>query len=834
MYQPTVMTDLSSPATALLSPSAADRQQAGHCFHCGNALTATPSLWVQYREKLQPVCCHGCQAVAQAIMSGGFEQYYQQRQAQEATAPAQEARPWPELQAYDDPGFLARFARRLSNGQWELLLVVEGIRCAACVWLNEQAVRRLPGVISFHINRMTQRASLEFDPGQIRLSAILRAIETVGYRAWPFDREREAQWNKQQQQQLLRQVFVAGLVMMQVMMFASPWYFAKPGEVEPVWEHLLRWASFVLTLPVMLYSAQPLWHGAWKDLRQKRIGMEVPVAIALVAAFVASAWATWAQQGAVYFDSITMFVFLLLGARYLEMLARRRAMLGLSHALRAIPKQLTRRAQEANATVWQTIPLSAVQLGDQLLIKPGETLALDARLLSAQAEMDWSLLSGESRPVLKQRDAELPAGAVNLTQAIEVQVLRLEADSYVSSMERLIERAGQQRPALQTAADRAASWFLAALLLLTLAVGVVWWVIDPARALPIAIAVLVVSCPCALSLATPAALATATATLARRGMLITRGDALEKLARLTDVVFDKTGTLTESRPQLSAVTLLAADTERQVLQIAAAIEARSEHPLARALVEAASQPGWSLPPVQDWQAFPGQGIEAHVNGVRYRLGNAPFCSIRQDQTQQTSGAEVYLADDNGALAAFHFDLALRPQVKTMLEKLRRQGLALHLLSGDNAVKVKKTAAALGIFNAEGGLLPEQKVQRVQALQRQGKVVAMVGDGVNDAPVLAGADVSIAMGDGTELAQITADAVLMNRLDVLVEAVQCAQRTLAVMKQNLIWAGTYNALAIPAAAMGWVSPLAAAIGMSASSLWVILNAMRLLKWKASTY
>jgi len=557
------MTDLSSPATALLSPSAADRQQAGHCFHCGNALTATPSLWVQYREKLQPVCCHGCQAVAQAIMSGGFEQYYQQRQAQEATAPAQEARPWPELQAYDDPGFLARFARRLSNGQWELLLVVEGIRCAACVWLNEQAVRRLPGVISFHINRMTQRASLEFDPGQIRLSAILRAIETVGYRAWPFDREREAQWNKQQQQQLLRQVFVAGLVMMQVMMFASPWYFAKPGEVEPVWEHLLRWASFVLTLPVMLYSAQPLWHGAWKDLRQKRIGMEVPVAIALVAAFVASAWATWAQQGAVYFDSITMFVFLLLGARYLEMLARRRAMLGLSHALRAIPKQLTRRAQEANATVWQTIPLSAVQLGDQLLIKPGETLALDARLLSAQAEMDWSLLSGESRPVLKQRDAELPAGAVNLTQAIEVQVLRLEADSYVSSMERLIERAGQQRPALQTAADRAASWFLAALLLLTLVVGVVWWVIDPARALPIAIAVLVVSCPCALSLATPAALATATATLARRGMLITRGDALEKLARLTDVVFDKTGTLTESRPQLSAVTLLAADSACQ-------------------------------------------------------------------------------------------------------------------------------------------------------------------------------------------------------------------------------------------------------------------------------
>lgn len=800
------------------------------CFHCGNPVPAALNLWVMHQGKQQPMCCHGCQAVAQAIVAGGFETYYQQRS--EFVSAAALPRTRDELLAYDEPIFLAQQTRGLPNGDQELVLLLDGLRCAACVWLNEQAVRRLPGVTAFHINRMTERATLQFKPGVTPLSQVLSAIESIGYRAWPFNRERAQQLEKNQQQQLLRQWFVAGVAMMQVMMFAAPWYFAAPGDVEPAWEIVLRWASLLLTIPVMLYSAAPIFSGAWRDLSNRGIGMDVPVALALAAAFAASVWATLTQQGAVYFDSITMFVFLLLSARYLEGWLRRRAWQGLSHALRAVPQQMTRLQQEGE----ETVSVHAVAVGDRVRLKPGETLALDVRLLSASAELDLSLLTGETLPVLKKTGDTLPAGALNLSAGIEAQVLHGHADSFISSLERLIERAGRDRPRLQQVADRVAAWFLSALLVLTAAVALAWWFVDPTRALPIAIAVLVVSCPCALSLATPAALAAASATLARRGLLITRANTLEKMARLTDLAFDKTGTLTEARPRLRSVQVCAPSFDSEtVLAMAAALEQHTQHPYAQAFLHAAEKQFLTLPVVSQSEVHIGAGVQGVIHGSCYRLGKREFLQAALGLSAPSATeplpalpqAQVWLANASEIVATFTFELPLRPGTARAVQALHTQGLTLHVLSGDNHAAAQAIGQTLQIADAQGDLLPEQKLQQVRAWQSQGRVVAMLGDGINDAPVLAGADVSIALGDGTELAQISADAVLMTpHFEVLVHALKVARQTLAVMRQNLAWAALYNALAIPAAALGYVSPLVAAIGMSLSSLLVVLNAMRL--------
>lgn len=787
------------------------------CFQCGNPVPSSFHLLAPHHGRLRPVCCYGCQAVATSLRD--HQSTLEDLIASQAYTPVSD-----ELRAYDEPSFVEQHARTLPTGDMEMMLILEGLRCAACVWVNEEVVRRLPGVRAFHINRVTERAELQFDPQSTPLSKVLQAIEALGYRAWPFDRARAYRLEQDQQQQSLRQVFVAGLMMMQVMMFASPWYFAAPGEVEPVWEHLLRWASLVLTVPVMLYCAYPISVGAWRSLRQRRLSMDVPIGLALWAAFLASIWATCTQQGAVYYDSITMFVFLLLGARHLEMLARRRAMQSLSRAWRAVPRQITRLTAQGESTV----SLNALALGDRIRLNPGTALPIDARLLSAQGEWDMSLLSGESLPVVKQRGDEIPAGAVNISQPLELQVLRLEKDSFVSSMERLIDRASRERPALQQAADRVAAWFLLGLLLLTLLVGMAWWWIDASRALPIAIAVLVVSCPCALSLATPTALAAATVALAQRGVLVTRANALEKLARLTDVAFDKTGTLTQPHPRLTDITVLSPHSRTSLLSIVAALEAHSQHPLASALRAAAQQEPVPMMQATDVQIAPGQGLQGKVNGVTYRLGNTKYCAADAIDSDKADTMQVFLADNTGVLAVFHFHTPLRAHTAMMLDKLQAAGLQLHLLSGDSMSQVQALARDLPFADVQGGLLPEQKVQAVRTWQQAGRVVAMVGDGVNDAPVLAGADVSMAMSEGADLAQASADAVLLSGLDAIPSAVLRARATLRVMKQNLAWAAAYNLCAIPAAALGYVSPLLAAIGMSTSSLFVVLNAMRLLK------
>ncbi|WP_028312364.1 heavy metal translocating P-type ATPase [Derxia gummosa] len=793
--------------------------QRAECFHCGAPVPPRLGLFVNFKGRMEPVCCHGCEAVAQTIIEGGFDAYYARREALALQAEA--ARPGRDLEAFDDERFQRGFVREPAPGEREAVLTMEGIRCASCVWLGEQAAGRVPGVLSFNINLMTERATLRWDPVRVKLSQILHALDVVGYRAWPFDVDRHEALIKTNQQRMLRQLFVAGMGMMQVMMYVVPFYL-HGDDIEPEFVTLIRWVSLLLTTPVVLYSAAPMFAGAWRDLRARRVGMDVPVVLAIIAAFIASTWHTVIDAGEVYFDSITMFVFLLLWGRYLEVGARRKAMQGVDSLLRLAPRRVDRLGAGGTR---ESVRVEELLTGECIEVAAGQALPVDMALQSERAQLDLSLLTGESHPVTRRPGDVLPAGAVNLGDPITGTVARIEADSTVSVMRRLIDRAASERPRVGRVADRIASWFLAGLLVFTLLVSVVWWFVEPQRALPIAIALLVVSCPCALSLATPASFAAAISALSRRGVLLARADALEALAGVTDVVFDKTGTLTQST--LSAeIEVVGELPERDCWEMVAALEVGSTHPVGRALLRGARERGINERTLSEREVVVGRGVQATVDGAAWRVGNGVF-ALAFSVADMTDG--VWLSRDGVAVARWRLTAPVRAGAAQLVARLRARGLRVWLMSGDGQPATEMVAQAVGIDAAHGSLLPEQKLKRVRKLQSEGGRVAMIGDGINDAPVLSGADVSIAMSEGAEIAQVSSDAVMVSRDLVAIDtAFGAAATAMSVTRQNLWWASIYNALAIPAAAFGLVTPWVASLGMSLSSLLVVLNALRLLR------
>ncbi len=807
------------------------------CHHCGEPVDA-PGRWrVEIDGAPRETCCAGCQAVAAAIVASGLVDYYRTR-----TAPAAGAAVVPAqlraLQAYDDDGVQARFVHR-DDGACEATLLVDGLRCGACSWLVEQGLRRQPGVTAASVNLATGRATLRWDPAIARLSTLLDAVGRLGYRALPFDaRERDAQLQRTSKA-LLRRLFIAGLAMMQVMMYALPVYVAGPGDIEHEHEQLMRWASLLLTLPVVFYSASPFFAGAWRDLRAGRAGMDLPVVIGLGAASIASVRATVTGDGEVWFDSVTMFVFLLLCARYVEWIARRRAGRAIDALAAAVP-DMADRVDPASGAI-ERVPATRLAPGEQFRVPAGERVPVDAALVEGRGAFDQSLLTGEPMPVAAGPGDEVPGGALNAGGPVLMRALRASADSAVSTIARLAQRAASARPRLAGLTERVARGFVAAILLLATGVWLAWLQVDPARAAHVAIAVLVVSCPCALSMATPAALAAATGAATARGLLIARDDALERIADCTDVVFDKTGTLTRGRPELVAVVALGAAplARERIVAVAAALEAGQAHPLAEAIRNAHGGTSLAAPGTGAADAIPGRGVEGTVDGRRYRLGSRPFVAEWHAQPAQggvdapddaIAGGDtlVWLADVDAPLARLHFRDPLREEARALADALRADGLRLHLVSGDRAAAVAPIAAALGIDHATGDAAPQAKLDYVQDLQRAGRRVLMVGDGINAAPVLAAADVSGAVGDATALARTAAGVVLLGRSLLELAALrELARRTRTVVRASLGWALAYNALAIPAAALGWIPPWLAAIGMSTSSLLVVLNALRLI-------
>ncbi len=783
------------------------------CFHCALPVGSAPYR-VRVGEAWKPVCCAGCEAVANVILGQGLQDYYRLRE-RPAAGPGPED---PDAALYDDPALQQRFVRSVGREK-EASLLVEGIRCAACAWLIEQTLARRPGVCSARINYATHGASVRWDPARIALSEILGAVAKVGYRASPFDAGRAQLLERRERRDALWRLFVAGFGMMQVMMYALPAYLAQPGDMTADIGQLMRWASFVLTVPVVFYSASPFFTGAWRALVSRRLDMNVPVALGVALAFGASVIATLSGAREVYYDSVAMFVFALLLGRFLELLARQRAAGSLRH-LGRLTAQFASRLGDGGSI--ERVPAALLCPGERVLVKPGESFPADGAVESGSGAADESLISGESRPVPKAPGSHLLGGAVNLADPLVMKVERVGADTALSSVLRLVEQASSEKPRIVELADRSASVFVLMVLVLAGLAGAYWFAVDTPRALLVAVSVLVATCPCALSLATPAALTAATGQLARRGVILARRHAIEALAGATDFVFDKTGTLTRGELRVAAVRPCGSHSANHCLELAAAIESASEHPVAKAFLDAAPNTGFRATGARN---FPGLGVDALVGGERYRLGSEAFVRAPSSEAAGTASV-VWLADSRGPIAAFQLADEPRPEAASVVAQLQQAGLATHLLSGDAMAATRRAAEQAGIDKVRAAASPQDKLDYLRALQRSGRKVAMVGDGINDAPVLALADVSFGMGTGTVLSQSRADAVLLRGLNELPRALRYARLCMRIVRQNIAWAFAYNALVLPLALSGALTPWAAAAGMSMSSLVVVLNALRL--------
>jgi Cu2+-exporting ATPase len=808
------------------------------CFHCGLRVPAGSAWEVTVGGTPRSMCCPGCAAVSQTIVDIGQESYYAERSGFAPTAEEADLVP-PELRLYDaDPRFISNGNGNGNGGgddEKEAVLLVEGIRCAACVWLIERRLLALPGVAIASLNVATERLTVRWRPGDLPISAILQALRTIGYAAWPYDAARHEEQLRKGSRTLGRQLFVAGLSMMQVMMYVAPSYLADDGTLDADMAALMRWASLLLTIPAVVYSAQPFFRGAWASLRAGAPGMDVPVALGIAAAFGGSVAATVRGSGDVYFDSVTLFVFLLLASRWLELHARRKAAGALERMRHALPASATRFTDWPATGGTAIVGAAALVPGDHVFVRTGEAFAADGVVAEGRTCVDLSLLTGESAPQPKGPGEAVPGGAVNAGPTVVLRVTKPVVDSTLAGLLKLVEKAGSAKPRIAQWADRVAARFTAALLLFALATFAAWHFIDPARAWPVAIAVLVVSCPCALSLATPSALAAATDALLGRGVLVMQPHVLETLHRATHVVFDKTGTLTAGRPAVQAVRVHGDVHREACIAIAAALEQGSVHPIGRAIAALHEDMGEELRRMHEWHASglsetPGQGLEGIVQGRRYRLGNGAFVVALAGgdiPPALPDSTAVYLGREGQWLACFTITDPLRPDTKATIDHFRAQGKQVVLLSGDRQVLADAVAAQLDIVKAIGDCLPARKLDYVQGLQRKGAIVAMVGDGINDAAVLSAADVSFAMGSGAALAQVHADAVLLHgRLGLVADAAATANATLRVIRQNLAWATVYNLVAIPAAAFGLLGPWLSGVGMAASSALVILNALRL--------
>ena len=825
----------SSSSTYPNPSSQADTQQSLiDCYHCGLPVVRAQEFTYVINDQLRDFCCPSCQAVATVIHDGGLDKFYQYR-SQLNRRPEQRQ---VSFALYDREDIQQDFVDHHEGQEHTAHLLLDDITCAACVWLIEQRLQAQVGVVSVRVNASTHQCLLRWDQQQTSLSMVMSVLADIGYRPQPLTYDHQEQQRKRYQRNALMRLGVAAFGMMQVGMVAIALYAGALQGMDQQWLTFFRWVSLVVATPVVLFSAQPFWSAAWKNLRQKHLTMEVPVSLAIILAYVASIWATVTGTGEVYFDSVSMFTFFLLLGRYLEMRTR----FSNHQQTQGVARLLPLVAQRVNPNDHQeieTIVLAELALGDLVQIVAGDTIPCDGEVIEGRSTVVEALLTGEAEPVNKESGDAVIAGTVNTDGSLLIRATATDRQTRLSTIEKLTTFAQQDKPKIQELANQVARYFVAAVLCVSAAVFTFWSIYAPESALWITLSVLVVTCPCALSLATPTVLTATISAMRRHGLLVLKGHVIETLTHINRVVFDKTGTLTYGKPSVVKVQLV--DTrlsEDAVLSIAAALEQGASHPIASAFNAYIGNYA-----ATHRQITTGAGIEGMVciddsSEYMYRLGK-PIFAVGSDVTLPSSGQWILLSRcmqagaksvSEGvcyeAMAWICLSDTLRKTAVSAIGGLQKQAVAVDILSGDNVFVVRDMAEQVGAKNYRAAVSPEEKLEYIRDQQRHQQTVLMVGDGMNDVPVLAGADVSVAMDSASDFACSNADAVLLNGdLTVLLKAMALSHRCKIIMRQNITWALLYNIVALPLAAAGFIPPYLAAIGMSLSSLIVVLNALR---------
>jgi Cu2+-exporting ATPase len=796
------------------------------CYHCHEPIPDGTHIVASIQDSHEAFCCHGCRTIAELIVGAGLDDYYTFRTAPGASGAAA-ATHHDEWIAYDREPMLSEHSTQ-SGSLRSATIGLNGIGCAACGWLIDRMLRRESPIVDVKVNVATARVSVQWR-APFHFSSVLGLLATLGYRPYVLDAKGVESALQDEYRLALKRLAVSGLGMMQVMMFAVALYVGDTPAAEQAMDSLsreyLRIISLFCTLPVLLYSGKPILLNGWRAVTARAVVMDVPVSIALILAFAASVFNTWRGSGDVYFDSVVMFVFFLTLGRFVEMRARHRTHNVTDALARLLPRTARRVRSEDRYEQVDEVSITELAIDDEILVRAGDVIAADGWVVAGDTHIDESMLTGEALPVARSVGASVSAGTLNTRSPIRVRIAALDQSTVLSSIVRLLRDAESTRHSNPTPADRAAAWFLTRILFAAALVAGAWLILDPTKAFEATLAVLVVTCPCALSLALPTALAAATATLAKRGVLVIKSTALETLSQITAIVFDKTGTLTRGRPEIVATQVYGDRSAEQCLALATALERHSEHPLAGAFKSRNGELAAVAVAV-----VAGAGIEGTIDSLRLRLGRRSFAAGINEATNnsydQTDEA-IYLGDGARALASFRIADPLREEAPGVIESLRARGIDCEISSGDAATAVVSAAERCGIERYQYRQSPADKLAYVRSLTAGGAVVAMVGDGINDAPVLAGASVSLAMGRASALAHASADLLLVgDTLNAVPYLIEVARRTRRIVRQNLAWAAAYNFIALPLAALGFVPPWLAAVGMSLSSILVVLNAMRL--------
>ena len=796
-------------------------QPAKDCFHCGEENPPRSIFQVKINGVMQQMCCPGCEAVAQTIVDSGLTSYYDHRSETAMKGQALIPEELSQLEHYDIVQIQDDFV--IHNNEFnEITLTVEGITCAACAWLIEKQLRFLPGLIFINVNTTLSRAVIKWDDQQIKLSSILKEIHKIGYKAYPFQVNEQEAFYTRQAKSYLRRVGLAGLATMQVMMFAIALYADFFSGMEEEFIHYFRWVSFILATPVLLYSAQPFYVNAWRNIRNMTLGMDIPVSIALLGAYVASAYATIMGSGEVYFEAICMFTFLLLLGRLLELRARRKASETSSNLLRLLPSMAILVENKDSQEQQSLVPAKTLTIGQIILVKAGEGIPVDGTIIDGLSNIEESMLTGEHLPVSKGLNAPVFAGTVNITSPLMIRVDKLANNTLIADIIHLQDNAQLNKPRIEVLADTISRYFVGALLLVATFTYIGWSFVAPDQAFWITLSVLVVTCPCALSLATPTALTCATAKLNKQGVLIKKHHVLETVNGINHIVFDKTGTLTKGNFSLLETQVYSHYSIQDCIDLASQLEANSEHPISLAFHKK-QQNNIALSDVIN---TPGQGLQANYQGKVLKLGHAFFCAT--DIVINSKELIIYLTLDGQLIATFELGDELRASANDIITHCHQNNINTTMLTGDISLKSEEVCQLLKINNLFKGVTPEGKLQHLQELQQHDKVM-MIGDGINDAPVLSGAHVSVALASGTDIAKNSADVILLGEdLNKLATLNKIARKTTRIIKENLAWALGYNIIILPLAVLGHVPPYIAVVGMSLSSLIVVSNSLRLLK------